>query len=351
MLGWMRRFLGGSPRMIEPERGPVDLEAERAAPSVSGPETEARTDPVDAPLSEQSGVDRFLEAVAAIEAKLEGDPRFASQKVHLVQLKDPAYRASYDGSVVNVARSEIAKLQRPVSELKVLDFGCWSGTTTLYLHETVGAQCWGGEIDPECQEFFENYIARPGVSLIKVIGDQVDAPSGMFDLVLGNAVFANMLPAQHEVMVRELARLAKPGGAVVIIDSNNPESPEVQARLANLYEILEGEGGSYLLGRQALIDNMKPETAPNVEAAKATCYYSPDEIAEYLAGKLPASYFEPGSLRTPYSSPRNAPSTSTPYRSYVRVLEECGLTVASGPGYPLTAPVTDQSGFVVVGLK
>jgi SAM-dependent methyltransferase len=280
--------------------------------------------------------------------------RFSNEILHLKQLSDPSYRMSYNISVVRIIEAMVHEIKTfsriaPV----ILDFGCWSGTTTRYIHEVLDVGCVGAEIDPSCLEFARRFVATPEVSFIDVDLNGIVCADECFDIVLANAVFANMHPTKHLKMVLELGRVTKPGGAVVIIDSNNPDSPEVQDRLRALYLQLESPGGALLESRVKYIDTLRPESAPNFDAAKATCYATKDEIDSYLAGTRPAMYFDPLSLVPPnaLNAPSWAPSNLTDYKDFCHALKDLGFSVTVGPGWPATTPVGNAACFVLVAFK
>lgn len=292
------------------------------------------------------------DTLQAISRDVEDRTKFASQLVHVEQLSSESYRASYNASVLRVVTAMLEDIRTETRQAPlVLDFGCWSGATTRYISDVLGVGCVGAEINPLCLEFGRAYLANSRISFVEVGPNRIHCEDQSFDAVLANAVFCNMFPAQHEVMLREIIRVVKPGGAIIIIDSNNPDSPEVRSRLVSLYHFLEGESGSYLAARRAYIDGLRPETAPNIEAALATCYCTTQDIAEYLAGKRAASYFDANSMIAPYalSAPLGAPSTITDHKLYSAVMERAGLAIVSGPGYPPVSKITTESSFVLIG--
>jgi ubiquinone/menaquinone biosynthesis C-methylase UbiE len=280
--------------------------------------------------------------------------RFSNEIKHLKQLSEPSYRLSYNISVVRIVEAmmrEVKTFSRiaPV----ILDFGCWSGTTTRYINEVLDVGCVGAEIDPSCLEFARRFVATPEVSFIEVDLNRIVCANECFDIVLANAVFANMHPTNHLKMVSELGRVTKPGGAVIIIDSNSPDSHEVQDRLRTLYLQLESPGGALLENRAKYIDTLRPQSAPNLDAAKATCYATKDEIDSYIAGARPAMYFDPLSLVPPnaLNAPSWAPSNLTDHKEFCRVLQGLGFSVTVGPGWPAAAPVGNAACFVLVAIK
>jgi SAM-dependent methyltransferase len=305
------------------------------------------------PITEATG-EAINGTIAAVLAQVEDVKKFDSQIVHLKQLGDPGYRLSYNWSVLHVVKAMLAEIKtRTRFAPVVLDFGCWSGTTTRYISDTLGVGCIGAEINQTCLEFGRRYLETRLVTFVEVEFERIHCADETFDVVLANAVFANMFPAQHEIMMRELIRVTKPGGAIIVIDSNNPDSPEVQARLRHLYQILEGEGGSYLAARRSYIDTLRPATAPNDLAARETCYATTADIEAYLEGRRAASVFDPASMVAPFalSAPIAAPSTVTDHKLYADIMQKAGMSVTCGPGYPAHSAVTTESSFVLIGKK
>jgi SAM-dependent methyltransferase len=300
--------------------------------------------------------DRFPELITRTHAAIpDGEhDKYRNQIIHLLQLQDSVYRHSYNVSVVRIVEAMTKQVTTATKAAPVvLDFGCWSGTTSRYISDVLGVGCVGAEIDQVCLEFARHFLASPRVSFIDVDLHGIQCADAGFDVVLANAVFANMHETQHDRMVAELARVTKPGGALIIIDSNSPGSPEVQGRLRTLYQELESEGGWILEKRREYIDRIWPDKAPNYAAAQATCYATKDEIDAFIAGQRAPTPFDPQSLVAPsaLNAPRWSPSTLTDANRYARVLKEAGLEVSVGPSWPTDTPVTTESGFVLVGRK
>lgn len=286
--------------------------------------------------------------------QIHDEEKFASQLFHLKQLADDDYRYSYNYSVTRIVENELSKLKRvSPSTVKVLDFGCWSGATTRYLSSVLGVQCVGAEIDKTCLKFANQFLVDDLVSFAVVEEDGIQIDEGSMDVVLANAVFANMYLPNHGFMLGELARVVADDGVLILIDSNNPSSAQVKTYLTDLYEQLEGDAGSYMTARAKYINSIHPKADGNIQDAKATCYMTEDQIAEYLAGKREAQYFEPGTLSVPVSlsQPRGAPSTPTDWKYYSEILIQKGFDVVCSPSYPAVSAMNEEGCFILIAKR
>jgi ubiquinone/menaquinone biosynthesis C-methylase UbiE len=97
----------------------------------------------------------------------------------------------------------------------VLDVACGSGNATIPAAKT-GAKTTGLDITPELIEAGKKNAAEAGVEIEWIEGDAMDMPfeEGSFDVVL--SVFGCMFAPDHAKTARELARVLKPGGRLVV---------------------------------------------------------------------------------------------------------------------------------------
>ena len=129
---------------------------------------------------------------------------FRSQAIHVDQFRGP-FRDSYIASVGSAIESEAAKLQSPV----VLDFGCWSGVTSLLIaHMRNVCSVIGVDIDQKSMEFAKTYIQplHPGLEFRPCDSVRLPLDDGSVDLIAINQVFCNMNRGEFEPMIAELAR-------------------------------------------------------------------------------------------------------------------------------------------------
>jgi len=108
---------------------------------------------------------------------------------------------------------------------RVLDFGCGTGTL---LGMAVAAQPLahyaGLDPDPEVLELARRKLRRAGVAvpLVPYDGRRIPFPDGHFDKVLCSLVFCNLAPDGKAVVLRELRRVLRPGGALHVVEWGPP---------------------------------------------------------------------------------------------------------------------------------
>ncbi|MFT4561421.1 MAG: ubiquinone/menaquinone biosynthesis C-methylase UbiE [Gammaproteobacteria bacterium] len=294
-------------------------------------------------------IDTFTSHAEAICNTVNGGDEFRAQLIHVNQFKDQDYIASYDATIVNAVLGEL----RDTDKL-IMDFGCWSGITSLYLAEATRARVVGVDINPSSIEFANRYIPTDSIRFVQSTPDRIPYPSNQVDLIVVNQVFCNMRRSQWEVMLTEMVRILNNTGRIIIVESNNPDNLDVVTNLKLLYDRLEGPDGSYLLARQKFIDELLPQTAPNKEHAANTCYKTSEEIMKYL-DKLKsdepsaASHYDANGLEVPVS-PRSpgAPSSPTPPQTFIRNLTKYGMSCTVSASYPPIGELVDEAGFYIV---
>ena len=116
----------------------------------------------------------------------------------------------------------------------VLDVGCGSGATAVYLAQTVGCRVMGVDILPRMVERAGELATRKGVEELTDfrVADAQDLPfpDQQFDAVITESVTA--FPEDKQKAVQEYARVMKPGGFVGLNESTwlkTPPPPEILA--------------------------------------------------------------------------------------------------------------------------
>lgn len=129
-------------------------------------------------------------------------------------------------------------------------------------------------------------------------------------------------------------------------ESNNPSSLEVKQRLTPLYARLQ------------LIDSLLPDTAPNIEMARATCYKTRSEVRTHVSeyhsstGKASRSYFEPNLLRPPIPMGRfGALSSRTDPSVLLEGFSRQCVSCRVGSTYPPKGSLGSESSFYFIGVK
>lgn len=117
--------------------------------------------------------------------------------------------------------AELAGLQPDES---VLDVGCGTGTMALVAREAVGAAGRVVGIEPslEMVAAARRKASRRGISVQIEPGviERLDFPDRSFDAALCLIVLHHMPDATKARGIHELARVLKPGGRLVVVDSN-----------------------------------------------------------------------------------------------------------------------------------
>lgn len=105
---------------------------------------------------------------------------------------------------------------------RVLDVACGTGNAAIRAAEA-GGTVVGLDLTPELLETAERLATQAGVEVEWIEGDAEDLPfeDESFDVVV--SVFGCMFAPRHEVAARELARVLRPGGRM-LITSWTPDS-------------------------------------------------------------------------------------------------------------------------------
>jgi ubiquinone/menaquinone biosynthesis C-methylase UbiE len=149
---------------------------------------------------------------------------------------------------------------RPLRGLKVLDFGCGTGSSAIVLAEQ-GATVVG--VEPERVSLdvaerrvtdlgFEDRIALQQIPYLTGNSETLPFADAAFDLATVIGVLEHALPHERRHCVRELARVVKPGGDVFVYDTPNRLFPYdhhttklwfvgwLPSRLARAYAVFRG---------------------------------------------------------------------------------------------------------------
>ncbi len=114
---------------------------------------------------------------------------------------------------------ELARLQRGEA---VLDVGCGTGTLALLAQQRVGAQGHVAGVDPGSRQIARARAKaasrRVPVAFQVGVIEQLPYPDRSFDAVLSTVMMHHLPDDLKRQGVREIARVLKPGGRVVIVD-------------------------------------------------------------------------------------------------------------------------------------
>lgn len=203
---------------------------------------------------------------------------------------------------------------------------------------------------------------------------RVPVASVSLDWVVINQVLCNALPDSFEKSLCETARVLRPGGCLVLSDSNNPHCPATIERLVKVYHDREIGCGSYetpagsnLLARQAVIRELAPDLAEQETRALArtTCYLWGQQLAGAVrrfraTGERPDSVFKAGTDQVP-CNPRTGAALGNLTDPWIlsEQLGELGfdtiISVAPSreqiPQQVLRAQLADSQGFYIYARK
>ncbi len=146
----------------------------------------------------------------------------------LIDPHDPQkYRwLEMEEAAVDQTRAYVDKLgdALPLDGAKVLDVGCQNGATLVSL-ATRGARPTGIEVNAKCARAAEIRLRCHGIESALVVASACEMPfeDASFDGVVASNVIEHVPDAR--AMVRECARVLKPGG-VLYIDGPNRLSPK-----------------------------------------------------------------------------------------------------------------------------
>lgn len=112
-------------------------------------------------------------------------------------------------------------LAGPAPGKRFLDVGCSSGATMVYCG-LQGATVFGQDLDPESVEEANETLKRFGIEGEARCGDAValDFPDNHFDAVVSNDFFEHVTDDVKVAVFREVRRVLKPGGVMVVRTPN-----------------------------------------------------------------------------------------------------------------------------------
>ena len=139
-------------------------------------------------------------------------------------------------------RGVLAERIAPRPGMRVLDLGCGTGTFAIMLKRThPETEVLGIDPDPDIVRMAERKAARSGAEIpLKIAGaEALPFDQGIFDLVASTLVFHHLPPGIKRAALRELLRVLRPGGRVLILDFGRPDGP-MQVVLGYAAAFLDG---------------------------------------------------------------------------------------------------------------
>ena len=249
-----------------------------------------------------------------------------------------------------------------------LDFGCWSGVTTRLLASLGPEKVFGFDIGAHLESFNSQCFDDDETVEFSIVYDNsFPSDSCFFDWVFVNQVFCNMRAESWEPCLQELVRVTKPGGLILIADSNNPHCEETRGALEVQHLELEiGSGdvlkpnGGYFRQRLKYIEQLNLELGLGVrdeelfELARTTCYCDrqmvKDRLVSFAEGSaFPPMEFENDFNKAPISIDGGQASCVTDPYYFLSRLNEMGVD-ATLQGHTEDSVYQHRS-FVVLGRK
>jgi ubiquinone/menaquinone biosynthesis C-methylase UbiE len=106
-------------------------------------------------------------------------------------------------------------------EEKILDVGCEVGAMMVYAG-LMGAEVYGLDICPESVEKANKYLSKYSLKGKAVVGDarKINFPDNYFDKAISSDFLEHMSAKDNIQVLREMRRVVKPGGVIVIKTPN-----------------------------------------------------------------------------------------------------------------------------------
>lgn len=131
---------------------------------------------------------------------------------------------------------------------RVLDYGCGSGILALAALKLGAREALAFDIDPQALTATRENAAKNGLASRVEVAERMEAGTGAFDIVL-----ANILAGPLIELAPRLARLARPGGEIVLAGLLSHQATEVAQAYAPWFDIdpnAERDGWTLLAGRR-----------------------------------------------------------------------------------------------------
>jgi SAM-dependent methyltransferase len=143
-------------------------------------------------------------------------------------------------AVLKVAGTSLASFPR------MLDYGCGSGRTTRALKTRFpAAEVHGTDIDPEAIAWLTRHCSRFGEFRLAPHQPPTPYTDGFFDFIVGISVFTHLPEDMQFAWLKELRRITKPGGLLILTTSGKKNYVDLPP---DLLRVVEERGFCYVDG-------------------------------------------------------------------------------------------------------
>ena len=104
---------------------------------------------------------------------------------------------------------------------RVLDVGCGSGVVAAHLAKLPVAECVAVDGNSLAIDFARSHFSRPNLQFTLAFVDELDFSPGYFDSACCLELIEHLYPSQGEALLRDLKRLVRPGGRLLITTPNS----------------------------------------------------------------------------------------------------------------------------------
>lgn len=142
-----------------------------------------------------------------------------AQDNYFARFCEKRYRWQTENPFISQAERELLKYLPTVPGTKVLELGCGTGSNLFNLR-AIGKIFEFTGLDINAEEICLAQHKFPTAQFICGDGTNVRLPDESFDLVFCRDVIHHIEPSQQLKLIKEMTRLTKVGGQIVVIESN-----------------------------------------------------------------------------------------------------------------------------------
>ena len=165
-----------------------------------------------------------------------------SSREYLPALRFPALTRFFDPLVHFVMREDgfkraLVERAAPKPGQRILDLGCGTGTLAMMVKRAEPeAEVVGLDADPEILELAASKAEDAGVEVRLDRGLSTELPyeHDSFDVVLSSLFFHHLTGADKRRTAREVARVLRPGGELLVVDYGRPSDPLMRAAITTV---------------------------------------------------------------------------------------------------------------------